>query len=664
MARNTGPATALAGIIGLSLVARAAGGGDHFQEREPIAFETLVTADLSTATNDPGAPQGFTRTLGFTHWWSLVAPQQGRLVIRIDRTSPLLPSLLAFRKDEAGTFTARNSNSLVEPCPVFYAPSRHWDFAVDALAGEEIVLGADIAQDSPLRDRIEPDGSIVVDYTGPTSFSYSVQFVPSPANDAFANPQPLEGHFRSIDADLFGASFEPGEPRITGSLGRTVWYEWTAPGNGQLSLGPTQRRTYLPPTSVATPPSWINTPSLTPVWSHLSLPYWLPVGYAGGGILGSVGLVNTIDTDGGGIIFPPRIDCRPVPSSLTIRTVPLVGIYTGDSVNGLSAIAQGKDVSFIAAAGSTYRIAIDATEGELGRVQLEAHFTPAPENDSIANASRIEGTTATATGHSIGATREDFEGAGPDSVWWTWSPNAEGSVQFSASSPDAANVQLDIRVVGVDGTLRTVATARNSAVFYAARGGNYLIGVAPEEAQGNYTLSVSQLPARLRPVIIHPGSPTSGLLIAETGWNQALLQQAAGGQWVDRGMIVPQTVAPAKPVAGYYLPVDVAQLDPSSAGLYRVWLIDFELPPAAVNIAGAPFPFESGSLVPIDLIASPGRLFDVESTGDLNDWTTVLSSQWSAGSRRIHVPTPMDLPQLFLRLREVKKTALPLIIGE
>jgi hypothetical protein len=664
MARHSGLAVALAWGAGFSLMAQVAG-GDHFETREPITFDGVVSANLAMATSDPAAPQGFTMTLGRTRWWSIRAPHSGRLVIRIDRSSALVPSLLAFGKNETGMFAVRTSNSLVEPCHVFYAPRRHWDFAVDAVADEEIVLGADIAVDSLLPSLLGPDGTIIVDYSGPTTFRYTVQFVPSPANDAFANAHSLESGFISIDADVFGASVESGEPRIPGSLGRTVWYEWTAPANGQLSIGPSKRRTYLPTTASPLAPSWNITPSLVPVWSLLAQPYWLPVGYGGGGILGSVGSVNTINPGGGGgIVSPPAIDCRPIPSSLTIQAVPLVGVYTGESPNGLSVIAQGKDISFIAGAGTTYRIAIDASEGDLGRIHLDAQFTAAPENDLLAHAARLEGTTATATGHSIGTTREAFEGAGPSGVWWMWSPNSEGPVQLSAKSPDAANVQLDIRVVGPDGALQRVATVPNSVNFYAARGGNYLIGVAPEEAQGDYTLSLSQLPSRLRPVIIHPESPESGLLIAETGWTHALLQQSAGVQWVDRGIVVPQPVTSARRVAGYYLPIEIPQLDPSAAGLYRVWLIDFELPPAALNLAGAPFPFESGSLVPIDLVASPGRQFDLESTDNLNEWTTALRSQWSSGFSRIHVPIPIDQPQLFFRVREVKRTALPLMIGE
>lgn len=662
MRRRHRPA-AILGAVAMMVVKALANGADGFADREPLLLGSVVEADLAGATVGIGEPGGFPQSLGFTRWWRINAPETGRFVIRIDRTSPLLPSMIALRAGQSGALEVASSNSLVEPCPHFYAPRRHWDFAVDARAGDEIVLGADVAADELVPMRLEPDGSVVVDYSGPTAFRFQVEMVASPANDSLAKALRLEADFAGIDTQVFAATSEAGEPRIPNGFGRTVWYEWTAPVGGQLSIGSTSRRVFASLAVTAAAAVTGDTGWLTAQWNQLALPYWLPVGYAGGGVLGSVGVVNTVGSGGGRIDFPPPIDCRPIPSGLTVPVVPLVGVYTGETVEGLSRVAQGKDVAFVATAGTTYRIAVDASEGDLGSVHLLAQFTPAPANDGLQQAAPITGLSADASGHTIAATREDFEGAGPGSAWWAWSPDAEGPVRLEAASPDAANVQLDVRVIATDGSLRSLASAKNAATFYAAKGARYRIGVAPEENPGVYSLSLRQVPARLRPVIIHPGSPRSGLLIAETGWKQALLQEASGNQWADRGIVLPQAAREGDVLAGYYLPVEVALLDPSAAGLFRVWLLDFDLPAPAVKLAMAPFPFESGALAPVDLVASPGRQFDLESSDNLETWGVAAAGLWSAGSTRIHVPVPLGQRQQFFRVREVTRTVLPLLLG-
>lgn len=133
----------------------------------------------------------------------------------------------------------------------------------------------------------------------------------------------------------------------------------------------------------------------------------------------------------------------------------------------------------------------------------------------------------------------------------------------------------------------------------------------------------------------YPGIPSSGLLIGETGWQRALLQQAEGGVWVDRGIVLPSRGTDGEAVAGFFLPMSVFNLDPSAAGLFRVWLLDFELPPANLAIVGPPFRFEAGRLVPLNLLASPGRVFDLEASGQLTSWGAPRRRIRFASSRQL-----------------------------
>ena len=58
-----------------------------------------------------------------------------------------------------------------------------------------------------------------------------------PANDNFASATALTGGWGSVSGDSSGATAEPGEPSHAGfPASASVWYQWTAPVSGQVSL--------------------------------------------------------------------------------------------------------------------------------------------------------------------------------------------------------------------------------------------------------------------------------------------------------------------------------------------------------------------------------------------------------------------------------------------
>src|SRR5207253_9788740 len=58
-----------------------------------------------------------------------------------------------------------------------------------------------------------------------------------PGNDNFAGALVLSGVSGSVSADTSGATREAGEPTIVGNAGgHSVWYGWTAPASGSVSL--------------------------------------------------------------------------------------------------------------------------------------------------------------------------------------------------------------------------------------------------------------------------------------------------------------------------------------------------------------------------------------------------------------------------------------------
>ena len=131
----------------------------------------------------------------------------------------------------------------------------------------------------------------------------------------------------------------------------------------------------------------------------------------------------------------------------------LLGVYTGSSIGSLTAVASNDDsgaattsaVTFTAAAGTEYWIAVDGKNGAIGSVSLNLSFTPslAPANDAFANATVISGLSAQVIGNNINATKEPGEpdfvytdgtgrtSAGGKSVWWKWTAPAGGQVFLS-----------------------------------------------------------------------------------------------------------------------------------------------------------------------------------------------------------------------------------------
>jgi alpha-tubulin suppressor-like RCC1 family protein/subtilisin family serine protease len=126
-----------------------------------------------------------------------------------------------------------------------------------------------------------------------------------------------------------------------------------------------------------------------------------------------------------------------------------LGIYVGTSVSTLTAIASDNDsgegsrsqVSFTATAGTTYRIAVDGWNGASGSLSLALSLVltpPAPTNDQFANRSTLTGTAATATGTTIGSTKETGEpdhaqNSGGRSIWWTWTAPTTGTVTLATT---------------------------------------------------------------------------------------------------------------------------------------------------------------------------------------------------------------------------------------
>ncbi len=117
----------------------------------------------------------------------------------------------------------------------------------------------------------------------------------------------------------------------------------------------------------------------------------------------------------------------------------LLAVYTGSVLNALTPVASNDNatsgaitsrVTFTAAAGVNYRIAVDGKAGATGAVRLSLAIPPA--NDAFAARAVLPPAAVATAGSNVGAGREAGEpthgsSTATASVWWTWTAPSSGT---------------------------------------------------------------------------------------------------------------------------------------------------------------------------------------------------------------------------------------------
>ncbi len=121
----------------------------------------------------------------------------------------------------------------------------------------------------------------------------------------------------------------------------------------------------------------------------------------------------------------------------------LLAVYAGSALSTISVVASNDDIipdlysrsqlTFPATAGTTYHIAVDGWGGAVGTVVLNVN--PA-NNDDFNSNSVLSGLSGTATGSTIGTSKEPDEPAhasdvGGHSIWYRWIAPTNGPVDFN-----------------------------------------------------------------------------------------------------------------------------------------------------------------------------------------------------------------------------------------
>ncbi|MBX9793295.1 MAG: S8 family serine peptidase, partial [Burkholderiaceae bacterium] len=111
--------------------------------------------------------------------------------------------------------------------------------ATPHVAGALAVLRSSFPNEtlSALENRLTANGTVLVDTrTGRTHPRLNLTAAARPVNDDFAQATGVTGSSGVASGNNRLATLESGEPLIAGTAGQSVWWQWTAPAAGQVSL--------------------------------------------------------------------------------------------------------------------------------------------------------------------------------------------------------------------------------------------------------------------------------------------------------------------------------------------------------------------------------------------------------------------------------------------
>jgi outer membrane protein assembly factor BamB/subtilisin family serine protease len=280
----------------------------------------------------------------------------------------------------------------------------------------------------------------------------------TPPNALFANRTTLVGldpYTRSNNADS-PAALEAGTPSLGAGAGHSLWWQWTAPENATVEIDTSG-------TGGGNYSGGSNYPTALGVYEGTSL--------------GSL---------------------TPVATNSNFGTEPPVG--------GGAKIPYS-EVSFPAAAGTTYQINVQGLNGASGQTILAINTTP--NNDDFGHPEVLTGPSVSVRGANVNATRQSGEPkilqtAGGHSLWYSWTASFSGTVQFSGYSYDFVPAMAVYTGTSIT-NLTTVSAAVGTALagttteiseclctINATAGTTYLISIDGESSgdTGEFTLTI------------------------------------------------------------------------------------------------------------------------------------------------------------------------------
>jgi len=406
-----------AGFVTLNLSAVPRPLNDAFTNRTTITGLTnTVTGHNIGATTDAGEFLPYIGMAGHTVWWSWTAPTNA--AVFIDTTGSSISTIIAV---QVGT----SVSGLSSISTAFELSQRYFR----AVAGVTYHLAVD--------GNSSAWGNIVL----------NLRAVPTQANDSFSNRFSIAGMTNQVQGYTLGATREVGEPPHAGnSLGRTVWWTWNAPTNGNVRLewtGPANVFVYQG--------TAVSNLTLVPSISTNGYPLSALT------FLGQAGESYQIAVEGTGApsdytlglkqSFPaaPEIQASPVGTTIPTRRTTAFSVTAGGTIplryqwrkDGQD-IPGATNTAFTITSTQTtnsgvYSVVITNNYGSVVSSGAALTVIPPPINDDFYNALPLSGFSSSASGMNFGATSEPneaghFGGQAKASVWWFWVAPASGVV--------------------------------------------------------------------------------------------------------------------------------------------------------------------------------------------------------------------------------------------
>jgi hypothetical protein len=461
---------------------------DAFANAQSItASSGSVTGSNIGATVETGEPKPY-RSSGYSVWFQWTAPVSGGYTFVVSS---------ATMRNGTQIYTGSSVGALQT---VFCFDSGYGStvhaLTFNAVAGTKYSIQVD-------------------DYYGDTG-SFTVAWSNGPANDNFANAQPISGNSGSIDGTNVGSSKESNEPLPYRSSGHSVWYRWTAPTSGGYtfttsgavmrkatqvykgsSVGSLQSVFYFDTGYGSTSHSLTFNAVAGTTYSIQVGDYYgdtgtFTVAWAPGPtndnftnaqlIAGNSGSVN------GSNIGSSKEANEPLPYRSSGRSVwyrwtaPVNGgymfttsgdtmrkatqVYTGSSVGSLQAVlyfdigygSTSHSLTFNAVAGTNYIFLVDDYYGDTGAFTV-AWSPTGPPNDNFVNAQLVVGKSITVAGTNTNSTREANEPipyrSNGRSAWYLWQAPTNGTAKFS-TQVSSFNNQISIYTGSIIGSLSNV----------------------------------------------------------------------------------------------------------------------------------------------------------------------------------------------------------------
>jgi hypothetical protein len=402
---------------------------DHFANRFPLVGKVVSTnGSIGLATREPGEPDHTGQPGHASAWWSWTAPESGyvRLALAGNAFDPLL-----------AVYTGTHLSNLVE---VASGQSRFLHFRTTSGEVYQIVVDAN---------------------SGSSGFTLELELGLPPPNDTFTNRFIVSGFLTNLTGNNAFATSEQGEPLPGGATGQTLWWKWTAPSNGLLTVFSQDFGTGA---ALGSP-------------NHLRPPAW-PPGRSSG---------------------------------------PLIAVYSGGAITNLTSLASNsfyflgpfeyppagwrvwEQFNFPIRAGVTYAISIDGCNGSSGAFEISFAFAEAPPNDDFVNAFLLSGESASVVGSNVTATKESGEPTregfpAASSVWWNWTAPNGGRLRINTGG-SSFNPLIGVYRGDSLTNLTEVKTGQGSVEFFVIPGTIYKIALDGEPGvTGDFALNLALEP--------------------------------------------------------------------------------------------------------------------------------------------------------------------------